>query len=165
MHYGSSCGRISLFLSQSSSVLRKRLPMNIGKRLFSRPIGPKTTKWQAVGSQRKMHAFLQLPSITHQNTSFPSSQWLKDCIHRSSLSPIFNFATLRPFARLSLEYNTVELENPILGNTTDTEVCDMNMNNHIWQSSTMKKRRAKMNKHKIKKRKKDLKMNTKSSRA
>jgi len=35
----------------------------------------------------------------------------------------------------------------------------------IWQSSTMKKRRMKMNKHKLKKRRKDLKHNTKLSRA
>lgn len=35
----------------------------------------------------------------------------------------------------------------------------------IWLSSTMKKRRMKMNKHKLKKRKKSLKMNTKVSRA
>lgn len=34
----------------------------------------------------------------------------------------------------------------------------------IWLSSTMKKRRMKMNKHKLKKRKKSLKMNTKVSR-
>ena len=145
--------------------------MNIGKRLFTRPSGLKPMIWQAaVGSQRKMHAFTQLPSsMAHQNTSFPSSQWLKDCIHRSSLSSIFNFATIRPFARLSLENDIVELEVPSkgeIGNTIGLETdCDINMNNHIWQSSTMKKRRAKMNKHKIKKRKKDLKMNTKSSRA
>ena len=35
----------------------------------------------------------------------------------------------------------------------------------IWQSSTMKKRRMKMNKHKLKKRKKSLRMNTKISRS
>jgi branched-subunit amino acid permease len=35
----------------------------------------------------------------------------------------------------------------------------------IWLSSTIKKRRMKMNKHKLKKRKKSLKMNTKVSRA
>jgi hypothetical protein len=34
----------------------------------------------------------------------------------------------------------------------------------IWLSSTVKKRRMKMNKHKLKKRKKDLRMNTKVSR-
>mmetsp|Transcript_27421 Transcript_27421/g.26221 ORF Transcript_27421/g.26221 Transcript_27421/m.26221 type:complete len:137 (-) Transcript_27421:236-646(-) len=36
--------------------------------------------------------------------------------------------------------------------------------NAIWFGSTMKKRRAKMNKHKLKKRKKSLRMNTKISR-
>jgi Mitochondrial domain of unknown function (DUF1713) len=34
----------------------------------------------------------------------------------------------------------------------------------IWLSSTMKKRRMKMNKHKLKKRRKALRMNTKASR-
>ena len=135
--------------------------MNIGKRLCTRPIGLNPMIWQGVGSSRKMHAISQL---THQHTSFPSSQWLQDCIHRSSLSSIFTFATIRPFARLSMGNASVELDDPIqreIGNVIVKDVCD----NHIWQSSTMKKRRAKMNKHKIKKRKKDLKMNTKSSRA
>lgn len=36
---------------------------------------------------------------------------------------------------------------------------------HLWLSSTVKKRRMKMNKHKLKKRRKALKMNTKQSRA
>jgi len=35
---------------------------------------------------------------------------------------------------------------------------------HLWQSSTVKKRKMKMNKHKLKKRRKLLRMNTKVSR-
>jgi hypothetical protein len=38
------------------------------------------------------------------------------------------------------------------------------LQNSIFLSSTMKKRRTKMNKHKLKKRRKLLKMNTKASR-
>jgi hypothetical protein len=38
------------------------------------------------------------------------------------------------------------------------------LNESTWLSSTVKKRRMKMNKHKLKKRKKDLRMNTKVSR-
>ena len=41
---------------------------------------------------------------------------------------------------------------------------DENTRNSIWLSSTVKKRRMKMNKHKLKKRRKALKMNTKASR-
>lgn len=39
-----------------------------------------------------------------------------------------------------------------------------NIWNGIWLSSTMKKRRSKMNKHKLRKRRKKLRFNTKSSR-
>jgi Mitochondrial domain of unknown function (DUF1713) len=42
---------------------------------------------------------------------------------------------------------------------------DSSTSDAIWLSSTMKKRRMKMNKHKLKKRKNSLKMNTKVSRA
>lgn len=78
----------------------------------------------------------------------------------------------------SLRCSIINLEVPVLGNiyravyslaesaslslmTNDTP----SMNDAILLSSTMKKRRMKMNKHKLKKRKKSLKMNTKVSRA
>ena len=38
------------------------------------------------------------------------------------------------------------------------------VNNSVWQCSTMRKRKAKMNKHKLKKRRKKLRMNTKQTR-
>ena len=38
------------------------------------------------------------------------------------------------------------------------------VNNSVWQCSTMRKRKAKMNKHKLKKRRKKVRMNTKQTR-
>jgi len=53
-------------------------------------------------------------------------------------------------ALLGMEQQVVNSEEPLLG--------------HLWQSSTVKKRKMKMNKHKLKKRRKLLRMNTKVSR-
>ena len=67
----------------------------------------------------------------------------------------------RYFTQVSAACNLAE-DTSVVSLQTEQSV---DVNEAIWLSSTVKKRRMKMNKHKLKKRKKSLKMNTKVSRA
>ena len=59
---------------------------------------------------------------------------------------------------------TQGMQGVVLGNDGQDGGLINELNEAIWQSSTKKKRRMKMNKHKLKKRRKLRQMNTKSSR-
>mmetsp|Transcript_4037 Transcript_4037/g.4130 ORF Transcript_4037/g.4130 Transcript_4037/m.4130 type:complete len:116 (+) Transcript_4037:140-487(+) len=82
---------------------------------------------------------------------------VKANISRSSVWP-FSCAPVERFENSKIS---------ILSHSKDNVCRDLIgiLSNTLWMSSTLKKRRAKMNKHKRKKRAKSLKMNTKESRS
>lgn len=142
------------------SMLFKQLPMMMPA--ATRQLAAVSSSPKQIGSRwlMKWHS----SSFLEHASTFPVN-WLQTSMRHSSLSSLFTFAASR-FVSTRLVFDTVtnNNEDAMTVSSHRGEAEHLLSDSAIWQSSTMKKRRMKMNKHKLKKRRKDLKMNTKASR-
>ena len=82
--------------------------------------------------------------------------------HQSAIGQLFfNAASIH---QIIIDYMNIYNNNDNIDDISNDNLDNLDDNSGIWYSSTMKKRRIKMNKHKLKKRRKLRRFNTKKSR-